>query len=332
MEASKMIKSMLFAAVAFVPLCLGQAQAAEYNWDQSTEYGPNSINTKTDVFFADRLKELSDGKIAITIHSGAALGFREKDHLFAVADGALPIATTVSGTLAGVDPIFLLSSLPFVAKDFDDVRKLWDIARPYYEKVFEKYDQKLIHAGWIDPSGIWAENEIKSQADLKNLRIRTYDATGTRVLDALGASPLQISWSDVVPQLATGSISAVLTGVDGGAAANFWDYTSVFTQINYAMPLTFVHMNMDAYNSLPPELQKAVMQAGEEATEWRAQQIRQNQAAKYDELRSHGMTVVEKVDPEFAKALSEAAQPVIEDWKAKAGSRADEILTKFAAE
>jgi TRAP-type C4-dicarboxylate transport system substrate-binding protein len=136
----------------------------------------------------------------------------------------------------------------------------------------------------------------------------------------------------VVPQLATGSISAVLTGVDGGAAANFWDYTSVFTQINYAMPLTFVHMNMDVYNSLTPELQKAVMQAGEEATEWRATQIRQNQTAKYDELRSHGMTVVEKVDAGFAQTLSDAAQPVIDDWKAKAGSRADEILAKFAAE
>ncbi|MFH1804202.1 MAG: TRAP transporter substrate-binding protein [Pseudomonadota bacterium] len=326
-----MLKSILFATATLLPLGFTQLHAAEFNWDQSTEYGVNSINTKTDVFFADRLKELSEDRINITIHSGAALGFREKDHLFAVADGALPIATTVSGTLAGVDPIFLLSSLPFVAKDFDDVRALWKIARPYYEEVFEKYDQKLIHAGWIDPSGIWANGEIKSVDDLKSLRIRTYDATGTRVLDALGASPLQISWSDVVPQLATGSISAVLTGVDGGAAANFWDYTNSFTQINYAMPLTFVHMNMDAYNALPPELQEAVMQAGEEATEWRAKQISQNQAAKYDELRSHNMTVVEKIDDELVTKLSEAAQPVIDDWKAKAGDSAEEILAKFSA-
>lgn len=325
-----MIRSMLVTATTLGSLCLGQiANAAEFEWDQSTEYGPNSVNTKTDEFYAKRLNELSDGRIEITIHSGASLGFREKDHLFAVADGALPIATTVSGTLAGVDPIFLLSSLPFTAKDFDDVRKLWEIARPYYEDVFAQYDQKLIHAGWIDPSGIWADKEISSIEELNNLRIRTYDATGTRVLNALGASPLQISWSDVVPQLATGSISAVLTGVDGGAAANFWDYTNTFTQINYAMPLTFVHMNLDTFNALPNDLQKAVMQAGKEATEWRAEQVRKNQAAKYDELRSHDMTVFESVDASFAAKLTEAAQPIVDDWKAKTGDRADEILKSF---
>lgn len=328
-----MIRSMLVTAATLVPLCLGQvANAADFNWDQSTEYGPNSINTKTDEFYAQRLSELSDGRIDITIHSGASLGFREKDHLFAVADGALPIATTVSGTLAGVDPIFLLSSLPFTAKDFDDVRKLLDIARPHYEAVFEQYGQKLIHAGWVDPSGIWANKQIASVEDLKNLRIRTYDATGTRVLNALDASPLQISWSDVVPQLATGSISAVLTGVDGGAAANFWDYTNTFTQINYAMPLTFVHMNLDTYNALPADLQAAVMQAGEEATEWRAEQVRQNQAAKYEELRSHDMTVFESIDPAFAAKLTEAAQPIVDDWKEKTGDRANQILDAFNAQ
>ncbi len=324
-----MFKFVWTAGVITASLFCGVAHAAEFEWDQSTEYGPNSVNTTTDVFFAKRVGELSGGRIDITIHPGAALGFREKDHLFAVADGALPIATTVSGTLAGIDPIFLLSSLPFVAKDFGDVRRLLEIARPYYEQVFEKYDQKLIHAGWVDPSGIWAQNEIASLEDLKNLRVRTYDATGTRVLGALGASPLQISWSDVVPQLATGTISAVLTGVDGGAASRFWDYTNTFTQINYAMPLTFVHINAETFNELPEDLQEVLMQAGREATEWRAKQVESNLAAKYEELRTHDMKVVERIDDAFAANLNDAAQPIISDWKTKVGPRADEILGAF---
>ncbi|SFP83807.1 TRAP transporter substrate-binding protein [Tranquillimonas alkanivorans] len=324
-----MLNRTILAACLIVPAASVHAQ--EFRWDLSTEYGPNSINTRTNQFFAERVSELTDGEVDITIHPGAALGYREKDHLFAVSDGAVPIATTVSGTLAGVDPIFLLSSLPFLAEDFEDVRSLLEIARPHYEDVFSQYGQQLIYAGWVDPSGVWAQDVMESTEDFEDLPIRTYDATGTRVLQELGAAPVQISWSDVVPQLATGSIEAVLTGVDGGAASGFWDYTDAFTQINYAMPLTFVHVNQDSYDALPEEYQQALMQAGQEAREWQAEQVVANQSAKYDELRDHGMTVAESVSPEFARSLSEAAQPIIDEWKERVGDRAGEILNEFNA-
>ena len=48
-----------------------------------------------------------------------ALGYKSKDQFDAVTDGAVPLADTYMGPLRGVHPIFLLSSLPFLAKTID---------------------------------------------------------------------------------------------------------------------------------------------------------------------------------------------------------------------
>ncbi len=89
------------------------------------------------------------------------------------------------------------------------------------------------------------------------------------------------------------------------------------------------HINIDTYNELPGDLQNVVMQAGREATEWRAKQVEANLAAKDEELRAHDMKVVERIDDALAAKLNKAAQPIIDDWKAKAGPRAEEILGAF---
>ena len=68
------------------------------------------------------LKEKSKGQIVITHHYGASLGYKSKDQFDAVTDGALPIADTYVGPLRGIHPIFLLSSLPFLARTIDDAK------------------------------------------------------------------------------------------------------------------------------------------------------------------------------------------------------------------
>ncbi|MCP1634051.1 TRAP transporter substrate-binding protein [Kerstersia gyiorum] len=321
----------------FIAACLMLACAAVqanpvapvHALDQSSEYGTNSVNTKADVFYRDRVAELSGGRLKIHLHPGAALGYRERDHFQVVGRGAAPIATTVSGTLAGFDPLFLLSSLPFLARDFDDAQLLLDIAMPHYKAFFEKHNQILLHAGWVDPSGIWASRPINSLPDLQQLKIRTYDATGTRLLQQVGAAPLVISWADLVPQLATGGVSAVLTGADGGASIRLWDYTKVFTQINYAMPLTFVHMNRDAYLALPEDLRAVLHQAAQDTQAWRKHQIAANLQAKYQQLADNGMQVIEVPAPELAAALGQANQPVVRAWEAQVGERASRILSEY---
>ncbi len=109
------------------------------------------------------------------------------------------------------------------------------------------------------PSGIHARMPITSPEALARLRIRTYDESGANALIAAGAAPIQIAWSDLVPQLSTGGIDAVLTVADGGKQLSIRDNVSDFNELNYAMALFAAHVNKDEFNKPPEQAKQALM-------------------------------------------------------------------------
>jgi TRAP-type C4-dicarboxylate transport system substrate-binding protein len=323
-------KNALFVFIAISSFVLaGVSNAQTIKWDMPNEYPPSSIHGENDAFFSKVLKEKTGGKIEITHHYGASLGYKSKDQFDAVSDGAVPIADTFMGPLRGVDPIFLLSSLPFLAKTIDEAKLLWAVSMPYYEKVLNKSNQILLFASPWPPSGLWAKKIIRNKPDVINLKIRTYDPNGTITFKNIGAAPIQLSWSDVVPQLGTGGIDAVLTSAEGGVSSKFWDLLSHFSEINYCAPLNMIHMNAKVFSSLPPELQKAVKEAATETNNhaWEAVKARVQQ--NYSDMKAHKMTIITDVNPSFLDELELSGKPAIEEWLGKMGPDGKQILDEF---
>ncbi|MAO93094.1 MAG: C4-dicarboxylate ABC transporter substrate-binding protein [Rhodospirillaceae bacterium] len=323
---SKLTTVLAAAALAFSPVI---AQAAEITWDMANEYNDTSIHAEGDKVFSQKLNELTNGAIEITHHFGGSIGFKSKDQLDAVADGALPIADTYVGPLGGIDPMFLLPSLPFLAKTPADSRKLYLTAKADYDAVFAANNQKLLWASPWPPSGIWAKKPVDSLDALANLKIRTYDANGTITLQEAGAAPIQLSWADVVPQLSTGGIDAVLTSAEGGTNAKFWEQLSHFTEVNYAMPLNMIHINLDVWNDLSDANKEAVLTAAKAAEDhvWAALEKRVEQ--NYAEMKANGLTVVTGVDAGYLEALNKAGEKARSEWLEKTGAKGQAILDAY---
>ncbi|WP_447926791.1 TRAP transporter substrate-binding protein [Vreelandella sp. EE27] len=310
-------------------LVSGQAYAQTFSLDFSNEYNASSIHAQGDAYFIDKVEELTDGDIDITLHTGGALGFNSGDHFYAVADGAVDIADTLSGTMSGVDALFLLSSLPFLVDDIEDARQLYDIAKPYYEDVFEDNDQVLLYASPWPPSGIWSKDAIESADDLTNLKIRTFDRSGTETFRNVGASPVSLSWGDVVPQLATGGISAVLTSAEAGANGSFWEHQNHFSAVQYAIPLNMVHMNKAVFDSFSEEQQQAVLEAARLTDQYNWSAVETRTEENYQMLAENDVEVSDPVSQGLNDALSEASTNVIENWLENTGDTGEKILDEF---
>ena len=323
------IISKLALAAAALAFTIGGVDAAPIKWDMPMEYGATTHHAKGDQFFAKLLSEKTGGQIQIVHHFGGALGYKSKDHFDAVGDGAVPIADTYVGPLQGIDPIFLLSSLPFLASTIEEAKILFEVAKPHYDAVFKKGGQKLLWSTPWPPSGIWGKKPIDSLEDLKNLKIRTYDANGTITLKEAGAAAIQLSWADVVPQLATGGIQSVLTSAEGGRGSNFWDHLNHFTEINYAAPLNMAHINLDVFNSLTPAQQKAVEEAGAATGEHNWKAVETLRQRNYKILGEHGVTVVKGVPAAYLHALSDAGQKALNQWLAKTGETGKKIIAEY---
>ncbi len=319
------------AASLAAGLAFATAAPAQIAWDLANEYPPNSIHAQTAEVFIDALHEGTDGAITVTAHHGAALGFRSVDHFDAVGDGALPLASSFGGVWAGIDPVFLISSLPFLAPSISDNWALYQASKPFYEEVLAEANQVFLFATPWPPSGLWGNKPLDSMEALANVRIRTFDANGTVTLRAAGASPIQVSWADVVPQLSTGAIDGVLTSADGGAASQLWEHQTHFTEVNYAMPLQFMHMNRDEYEMLSEEHRAALHEAAEVAEAYGWDLLAARVAENYETMEGFGMVVVSDVSEEFLAALSEAASEAHSEWASRFGDAAEQLLAEYEA-
>jgi TRAP-type C4-dicarboxylate transport system substrate-binding protein len=304
--------------------------AAPRKWGLADEYDPNSLTGIDCRHFIDEVKKRVGDELEITYHGGGTLGYKSVDQFSAVEDGLVESAITLTSQLSGIDPFFDLTSLPFLVPTLADMRKVWKIAKPEFTKIFAAHNMVALWAMPNAPSGIHAKMPIDGVDALKGLRIRTYDAIGTKTFKAAGASPLQIAWADLVPQLSTGGVDAVLTSADGGMRLSVWDYVNNFTAMNYVMALFVMHVNKDAWDKLSPKARKALEEASELADDYAWKTTAESVEKGYQAMEAHGMKITREPPAEAFKVLSEAAKPVKEEWVKKVGDRGRKVLDEVA--
>ncbi|WP_137389016.1 TRAP transporter substrate-binding protein [Rhodoligotrophos defluvii] len=326
-----MKRLLLIALGAVALMAADQAFAQNHVWDMPNEYPATSIQGEGDRRFGELLHKKSDGQIKIVHHFGGSLGFRSRDQLDAVADGAVVLANTFVPPLGGIDPIFLLSSLPFMAANAKEARLLYEVAKPYYEQVYAAHNQKLLYASPWPQSGLWGRAPADSMQALQGLKLRTYDVNGTRAFQAAGAAPIQLSWADIIPQVSTGGIDAVLTSIESGISASFDDYLKFFTQLNYDSTINMVTMNLDTWNGLSKEHQAAVIEAAKETEDYLWTEIEKVVERRYQTARERGVTVVQDVQDGYREKLRELAEPVIRAWAASAGEKGERLIAEYRA-
>ncbi len=311
---------------------IGPSHAADFKFNLANVSGANSLPAIADKLFATLVAEKSGGKIEVVVHPGGALGYKERDQYTAVEDGGLEMANTPFDKLVGLAPIFELQSLPFLTPTIRETKAMLDAAQPWYERAFNAANQTLLFGAPYTPQGIWAKKLIRSPADLKGLKMRTYDVTGTKTFLAAGAQPVQLSWADVPSGLSTNVIEAVLTSDESGVSARFWDLgVKYFNFLGYTMGIGAVTMNLKKFKALPPDMQAVIRSAAAEA-EKKAWEMAVGRVAENKKtMTSNGAVFVEDVPAEVINFLKKAGAPRFDEWKAKQGADADKIMAAFKA-
>jgi len=318
-----------YASIFMAAVLLAGFGFAKTKWDLHIAWPAGNFHTKGVVKFADLVAQKTGGDLEIVVHPGGALGFKGQEVLGAVRSGTLPIAELLMGNARGDDPIFGLTSVPLLVKNYDEAWKLYQIAKPYYEEALAKHNAKLLYAVPWPPSGIYTKKLLASPADFKGLKIRTYDANSAEFVTQLGGQGIAIPFSELYTALSTGLVNGVLTSTQTGVDAKLWEVTNYFHRINYAFPLNMVIVNKQAFERLPADQQQAILDAAAEveAFQWKASQ-KADLVSEID-LKNHGMNVITDISPELQAAMDKAAQNILEQWMKEAGPRAKEILDAF---
>ena len=301
---------------------------AKTKWDCHLNYPAGNFHSQGMQRFADRVKEATNGELNIVLHPGSALGFKGPELLRAVAEGQLAVAEVPTGMVEGDAPVLALTAQPFVSTNAFEQRLLYQLAKPTYAKVLKKFNQFTLYTSVWPFSGIYTQRAINSESDLKGLKMRVYDGTGLAFGKATGIAARKMPFSEVYPAMKAGLLDSMYTSSVSGVDAKAWEVLKYFTPINIVGPVNMVNVNLDAWNKLPPKIQKTVLEIANQMEDemWNlAGDMDRKSRAK---LKQNGMEV-SVVNQAFRSELNAIGDKLRSAWAKKAGADAQYILKEY---
>jgi len=301
---------------------------AKTTWNANSVWPPKNQHSIGLEEFAKKVSTATKGEFEIVVHAGGALGYKGPELLKIVRDGLVPVSDMLISGVAGDEKILQIVTLPFLVRDFDELKTLIDISRPYFDKVARKWGQKILYTAPWPGAGLWTKKKIVTLADLKGLKTRTYDKNGALVMEAVGATPLALPFSEVYTSLQTGVIDSVMTSSPTAVDAKFWEVLKYFEPLNITIATNMVTVNQKAFDKLSKAQKDALVKAGQEMEKSLWEGVKKWDG---DMVAISNKNGIETVAPskQFVADLEKLTENIRAEWFKGAPADAQKIYAEF---
>jgi len=240
-------------ALVLLTACSNPQNAYLFRYGHSQS--PASTRSVSMEFFAQQLRERTNGRIVVENYFSGVLG-SEREMMDMVATGVLQ--GTRGGLFADANPKYALFMLPFLVENWDQAERL--VNSSLTEEINAAASANGFHVPATGISqGFRAHTNnvrpIRTPADLADLKMRVPpQRVYVLTAQAFGASPQEMPASEIYGALRTG----VLDGQDN-PPANIWDYhifevQDFMTVTHYSTgPDPFI-VDLEWYTALPDDL------------------------------------------------------------------------------
>ncbi len=258
----------LVAAAAVAAAILAAPCHAKTVWTANSVWPPENNHSVGLAEFAEKVRIATGGEFELEVKSGGVLGFKGPELLRAVRDGRVPVSDILISGVAVDERLFQIVTLPFLARDLKELKMLVDLCRPAFDRAAEgRWGQKILYIAPWPGTGLWTKKRIETVEDMKGLRTRVYDMSGALLMEAAGATPFVLSFSEVHKALQAGFVDSVLSSTPIAVEAKFWESLKYYEPLDIEIALNMVTVNLRAFQGLPRIQQEALVTAGREMEE-----------------------------------------------------------------
>ncbi|MDC8832309.1 C4-dicarboxylate TRAP transporter substrate-binding protein [Alteromonas gilva] len=226
--------------------------------------------------FKTLVEARSGGRLAINIFVGSQLG--NDDDILEQAMAGAAIAVLVDGGRLSVYSHELgILGAPYLVNNINELRAL--VGSP----LFEQWNRKLQDSAnlrvlafnwWQGARHLLTQQPVTQPRDLSGVRLRTISApVWISTIDAMGATPTPLSWSEVYSALQQRVI-------DGGEAqlaavwgARLYEVISHVTKTGHIQLISGLVTSDDWFTALTPTEQDMIIQAAIEAGDHASQKV-----------------------------------------------------------
>ena len=279
-----------------------------------------------------RVKNRTGGRVAFQLTSYPELGLPDTEAINLLESGVLDMAEVypahVSGDVAIIEAVNLWGLYPDLETQFSAVDKSRDAVRAVIERATNGV---VITEHYTDSNYIFSSRALNAPDDFKGLRTRTYRPPLTELLEGMGADPHFVDYFDVYGALKNQSVDAAISCGTCGFSEDWYDVAKyLYGPINGSSSVTWIVMNRDQWDEIPPELQAIITMEGNRHWERvRDLAIGEWEREAIDENVAGGM-IHSPLSPEIHEAMFQAnLNSVLPRWVERAGGPHSEAVRIF---
>jgi TRAP-type transport system periplasmic protein len=270
--------------------------------------------------FADKLAELTGGKIKVAHHHSGSLG-GEREVAQQIQLGAVDLGPITTAPLSTLVPEMSVFQLPYIFRDYAHVFTALDGSDTivkYYDGVLDKKGFKLIGFIAAGYRGIYGHGAINGLADVKGKKVRVQeDKILVATFKALGMISTPIAFPEVATALQTRVIDFAEGGVNTFYHNKFYDIVKYVADVRHTHQAVALVMSKASWQKLDAAGQKAVTDAWAHARAFNRKFILDEDKSIQDQVREKGVTIT-KPD---ATPFRQATQGVYEEFYATAAGK-----------
>jgi TRAP-type C4-dicarboxylate transport system substrate-binding protein len=317
-----LVVSFIFSTAVF-------AAAPQYVLRYACNQPPQHLVVRGAEMFSKLVGEKTGGRVKVEVYPMGQL-FTDKDFPRAIPEGALDIGSSNLSLWSGKVPAILASDLTMTYKSAEQHLRFHDSPGGNLLKaeVERKAGVKFIHwYGSTDGTYFVTNKPIRKVEDLKGLRLRTSSEILAVTVKAMGAAPTMLSAAELYLALQRGMLDGAVSAPNSILDRKLQEVTKHITQFPGLTYLAqWVLMNKAKFDSLPADVQKAILEAGQEVQKW--------QWVEEQRLLKESLEILKKADrqpfimpAEEMKKLQKIARPeVMKYFSENAGDLGKKVL------
>jgi TRAP-type transport system periplasmic protein len=267
--------------------------------------------------WCDKIARESASRLRCQIYPSMQLGGTPGQLFDQVKDGVADVVWTLTGYTAGRFPLTEVFELPFMMQSPEATSKaLWDYTHQYASKEYAAVHPIAFH---VHGDGVFhmREKPVKTMADLKGMKLRAPTRQTTRLLAALGATPVAMPVPQVSEALGKGVIDGAVVPYEVVPSVKIQEIVKYHSETDPSEPAlytaTFMFvMNKAKYEGLPADLRKVIdANSGQALSGQIGKVFLGADAAGKKVLGGNAVNVIPKAEIEQWKKV---AAPVYDGW------------------
>lgn len=277
--------------------------------------------------YKEAVEKKTNGKVEVQLFPNRQLG-GDIDVLKATRAGTIDSSIPSSVLFPWIVKAQAIDALqlPFLVSSYDNLAKML-VSEPA-QKMLSSLDKIGLQGISIGEGGLRhflsTKGAVKKLEDFNGLKTRIVPAALHKAMwEAVGANPTPVKYGEVYTALKTKLIDAVEINISSVESENLWESAKHLTKTgHYFWPGVLIH-NKAKFDSLPKDVQTAMLEAGREIVQPQVEYTRDEEAKTAERLMAKGVQIYEFED--FPK-MRAAMDPIINKWMAS-----DPLISEYVA-